>query len=113
MEKNSAITLRKHSAGQAPEGNAALHLSDLYKLLQSVEKRLSERLSAIEKSLMERLELAETSLEHAYNTISDLTSDLKGVEKELTEMRRNTRKSEIVQCKLDGFMSLSRAHIAR
>ena len=93
MEKNSAITLRKHKAGQAPEGNDALQLSDLYKLLQSVEKRLSERLSAIEKSLMERLQLAETSLEHAYNTISDLTSDLK---KELTEMRENTRKSEIV-----------------
>ena len=113
MEKNSAITLRKHKAGQALEGNNALHFSDLYQLLQSVEKRLSERLSAIEKSLMERLQLAETSLEHAYNTISDLTSDLKGVEKELTEMRRNTRKSEIVQCKLDDFMSLSRAHIAR
>ena len=77
MEKNSAITLRKHKTGQAPEGNDALQLSDLYKLLQSVEKRLSERLSA-------------------YNTISDLTSDLKGVEKELTEMRENTRKSEIV-----------------
>jgi len=70
-------SLRKHKAGQAPEGNDALQLSDLYKLLQSVEKRLSERLSA-------------------YNTISDLTSDLKGVEKELTEMRENTRKSEIV-----------------
>ena len=94
MEKNSAITLRKHKTGQAPEGNDALQLSDLYKLLQSVEKRLSERLLAIEKSLMERLQLAETSLDHAYNTISDLTSDLKGVEKELTEMRENTRKSE-------------------
>jgi len=96
MEKNSAITLRKHKAGQAPEGNDALQLSDLYKLLQSVEKKLSERLSAIEKSLMERLQLAETSLEHAYNTISDLTSDLKGVEKELTKMCENTRKSQIV-----------------
>ena len=113
MEKNRAITLRKHKAGQAPEGNDALQLSDLYKLLQSVEKRLSKSLSAIEKSLMERLQLAETSLDHAYNTISDLTSDVKGVEKELTEMRENTRKSEIVQCKLDDFMSLSRAHIAR
>jgi len=51
MEKNSAITLRKHKAGQVPEGNDALQLSDLYKLLQSVEKRLSERLSAIEESL--------------------------------------------------------------
>ena len=48
MEKNSAITLRKHKAGQAPEGNDALQLSDLYKLLQSAEKRLSERHSAIE-----------------------------------------------------------------
>ena len=28
MEKNSAITLRKHKAGQAPEGNDALQLSD-------------------------------------------------------------------------------------
>ena len=92
MEKNSAITLRKHKAGQAPKVNDSLQLSDLYKLLQPVEKRLSERLSAIEKSLMERLQLAEISLEHAYNTISDLTSDLK----ELTEMRENTRKSEIV-----------------
>ena len=63
MEKNSAIILRKHKAGQAPEGNDALQLSDLSKLLQSVEKRLSERLSAIEKTLMERLQLAETSLE--------------------------------------------------
>ena len=96
MEKNSAISLRKHKASQAPEGNDAMQLSDLYKLLQSVEKRLSERLSAIEKTLMERLQLAETCLEHAYNTISDLTSDLKGVNKELTEMRENTRKSEIV-----------------
>ena len=31
-----------------------------------------------------------------YNTIADLTSDLKGVGKELAEMRENTRKSEIV-----------------
>jgi len=29
MEKNSAITLKKHKAGQAPEGNDALQLSDL------------------------------------------------------------------------------------
>ena len=45
---------------------------------------------------MECLQLAEISLEHAYKTISDLTSDRKGVENELTEMRENTRKSEIV-----------------
>jgi len=45
---------------------------------------------------MERLQLPETSLEHAYNTISDLTSDLKDVGKELAEMRENARKSEIV-----------------
>ena len=83
MEKNSAVTLRKHKAGQSPEGNDALLLSDLYKLLQSVENRLSERLSVVEKSLMEHLQLAETSLEHAYNIISDLTSDLKAVKKEL------------------------------
>ena len=60
QEKNSAITLRKHKAGQAPEGNDALQLSDLYKLLQSVEKRLSDRLSAIEKTLMERLQLPDS-----------------------------------------------------
>jgi len=39
------------------------------------------------------LHLAETCSEHAYNTISDMTSDLKGVEKELTETHENTRKS--------------------
>ena len=83
-------SLRKHKAGQAPEGNDALQLSDLYKLLQSVEKRLSERLSA-------------------YNTISDLTSDLKGVEKELTEMRENTRKSiDNVTVQLNGYADLFR-----
>jgi len=45
---------------------------------------------------MERLQLAETSLEHACDTVSDLTPDLKGDEKELGEMRENARKSEIV-----------------
>jgi len=45
---------------------------------------------------MERLQLAESSLEHTYNTISELTSYLKGVEKELSETREDTRKSEIV-----------------
>ena len=37
---------------------------------------------------MERLQLAEISLEHAHNTISDLTSDLKVVKKELAEIER-------------------------
>jgi len=45
---------------------------------------------------MECLQLAETSLEHAYNTISDLTSDLKGVKKELAELRRNDWKFETI-----------------
>jgi len=91
MAKSSAITHRKHRAGQAPEGNGALKLSDLYKLLQSAETRLYERLSVIEISLMERLQLAESSLEHAYNTISDLTSGLNGVKEEL-EMRENEKR---------------------
>jgi len=72
MEQNSAITLRKHKTGQAPEGNDALQLSDLYNLLQSVETRLSERLSVIEKAFMERLQLDETSLEHAYNNTFEI-----------------------------------------
>jgi len=45
---------------------------------------------------MERFLLAESSLEHALNTISDLTSDLNGVKKVLAEMRENDTKSEIV-----------------
>ena len=57
---------------------------------------------------MERLQLAETGFEHAYNTISDLTSDLKGVEKELAGMRENARKSEIVsELRSKGYKLLS------
>ena len=96
MGESSTITQRNHKAGQAPDGNDTLQLSDLYKLLQSVEKSLSQCFSVIENSLMERLQLAETSSQHAYNTISDLTSGLKGVKKELAELRRNDWKFETI-----------------
>jgi len=67
MGESSTITQRKHKAGQAHDANDTLQLSDLYKLLQSLKKSLSQCFSVIENFLMERLRLAETSLEHAYN----------------------------------------------
>jgi len=59
-----------------------MHLSDMFNLVYSVEKRLSERLSANEANFIDRLLLAVSSLEHAHNTISDLKSDLNGVKRE-------------------------------
>jgi len=69
MDISSGVTLRMNKTGQVPEGHDALQLSDEFNLLQSMEKRLSERLPAIESILMDRLLLVESSLEHAHNTI--------------------------------------------
>jgi len=68
----------------------------VFNLLQSMEKRLSERLSAIESTLMDRLLLAESFLEHAHNTISDLKSDLSGIKTELAEVRAEKIKFDII-----------------
>jgi len=77
---NSVVALQDHYSYKAPTAKPPYQ--------KKVQKRLSERISVIEKSLMERLQLAEISLEHAHNTISDLTSDLKVVKKELAEIER-------------------------
>jgi len=87
MDISSGITLRKNKTGQVPEGHEALQLSDVFNLLQSMEKGLSKRLSAIESTLMDGLLLAESSLEHGHNTISGLKSDLSGIKTELAEVR--------------------------
>jgi len=94
MDIRSGVALRKNKTGQVPEGHGALQLSDVFNRLQSMEKRLSERLSAIESTLMDRLLLAESSLEHAHNMISDLKSDLSGIKTELAEMRAEMRNSD-------------------
>jgi len=48
MDKSSEIRQRKYKAGQTPERNDTVQLSDLYK--QSVERSLSERLTVILKN---------------------------------------------------------------
>ena len=96
MDISSGVTLRKNKTGEVPDGHDALQLSDVFSLLQSMEKRLSERFSAIESTLVDRLLLAEPSLEHAHNMISDLKSDLSGIKTELAEVRAEKRKSDII-----------------
>jgi len=94
MDISSGVTLRKNKTGQAPEGHDALQLSNVFNLLQSMEKRLSERLSAIESTSW--IVCCWSSLEHAHNTISDLISDLSGIKTELAEVRAEKRKSDII-----------------
>ena len=96
MDISSRVTLRKNKTGQVPEGHDAMQLSDVFNLLLSMEKRLSEHLSAIESTLMDRLLLAESSLERAHNTISYLKSDLSGIKTELAEVRAEKRKSDTI-----------------
>ena len=88
--------MRKNKSSQVPEGHDALQLSDVFNHLQTMEKRLYERLSAIESTFMDRLLLAESSLEHAHNTISEVKSDLSGIKTELAEVRVEKRKSDII-----------------
>ena len=72
---------------QIPEEGEGPSLLDLFKLIQSVEKRLTDRLALIENDLKQRLCVAETSLENAQEKILSLETDLSKLRDEIASFK--------------------------
>jgi len=81
---------------QVPEAGEGLTLLDLFKLIQSVEKRLTGRLTLIENDLKQRLCVAETSLENAHEKILSMETDLTKLRDEIASFKEKKRKSDIL-----------------
>jgi len=85
---------RLHS--QVPEAGEGPSLLDLFKLIQSVEKRLTDRLALIANDLKQRLCVAETSLESAHEKMLSLETDLTKLRDEIASFKEEKRKSDIL-----------------
>ena len=72
---------------QVPEAGEGPSLLDLFKLIQSVEKRLTDRLALIENDLNQRLCVAQTSLENAHEKILSLETDLTKLRDEIASFK--------------------------
>ena len=81
---------------QVPEAGEGPSLLELFKLIQSVEKRLTDRLALIENDLKQRLFVAETSLENAHEKLLSLETDLTKFRDEIDSFKEEKRKSGIL-----------------
>jgi len=79
-----------------PEAGEGPTLLDLFKFIQSVEKRLTDRLALIENDHKQRLCVAETSLESAHEKILSLETDLTKLRDETGSFKEEKRKSDIL-----------------
>ena len=76
---------------QVPEASEGPTHLDLFKLIQSVEKRLTGRLTLIENDLKLRLCAAETPLENAHEKILSLETDLTKLRDEIASFKEEKR----------------------
>ena len=76
---------------QVPEASEGPTHLDLFKLIQSVEKRLTGRLTLIENDLKLRLCAAETTLENAHEKILSLETDLTKLRDEIASFKEEKR----------------------
>ena len=92
----SMDSLSTRLRSQVPEAGEGPSLLELFKLIQSVEKRLTDRLALIENDLKQRLFVAETSLENAHEKLLSLETDLTKFRDEIDSFKEEKRKSGIL-----------------
>ena len=96
LAMQNKLELSLLSVCQVPEAGEGPSLLDLFKLIQSVEKRLTDRLALIENDLKQHLCAAETSLESAHEKILSLETDLTKLRDEITSIKEEKLKSDIL-----------------